>query len=368
MGESGHYTWYSEEDFAHTYSMPSDMDGAGKWLGIKHPRILFMTPEYPDYQADLLFHGLVKVLGRNRVVSHPYRAQYNTPEDFRPSPNLAIIHFQLGEQRRYTNDEIVWLVNHDAFDYVFLSRPYFPDENLNVIVQRLLLETKIEFVILDDDSILNDMDSMKHMVTRVLGGRVLAYFMKEIYKVYGAYPLQFAYPKDMMLATTEKVEQDLPFSFICKPVSTMRMEIAETLTPMTQEFPGSIVYVKDPPLEHDIYRDIVMRSKISINAKGTKFDCPRMYEIPMLGSMLMTHRLLIDQNKPFRDKKHCVYFLSIDELPSLLRYYLDDRREAERMEIAEQGRQHVIKHHTTEARAKQVLKVLNKLRAEANEF
>lgn len=359
MGESGHYVWYSEKKPVNDILVPNNLDLAIGWLGEGSPKILYLTPEYPDYQADLLFHGLVKVLGRHLIVSHPYRAQYNAPEDFEPSPNLAIVHFRLGTQWRYTNDEIVELVKKGIFDYIFVSRPYFPDEPLQLILQRLMSETDAQFVVLDDDSTLTDMDSLKHMVTRVLGGRVLAYFMKEIYQVKGAFPLQFAYPEEMSEGLELGEEHhDLSFNFVCKPVSTVRMEISEALMPLVREYPTSVVYVKDPPIEHNMYRDIVRRSKISVNAKGTKFDCPRIYEIPMLGSMLISHRLLIDQDKPFIGGEHCVYFDSIEELPDLIRYYLRDENKEERLEITEKGREHAMKHHTTEARARQVLDVL----------
>lgn len=97
------------------------------------------------------------------------------------------------------------------------------------------------------------------------------------------------------------------------------------------------------------YREILLRSRISVNVPGAGYDCARYWEILASGAMLMTWEPDIVIPEPFNDGIDCVTFGSLAEFDQKARYYLDhpDRVEA----IARRGVERLLEHHTTRARA-----------------
>lgn len=105
------------------------------------------------------------------------------------------------------------------------------------------------------------------------------------------------------------------------------------------------------------YFQRMAQSRVCLNiggaAAGRAF---RFYEIPWAGSFMLSQEFPARQLHPFVDGVHCGYFANLDELDGWLDSALmcgnsDDVREA----IARQGREHLLRHHTCEARARYIL-------------
>jgi hypothetical protein len=101
------------------------------------------------------------------------------------------------------------------------------------------------------------------------------------------------------------------------------------------------------------YIELIACSKCSIAVPGAGFDTYRYWEIPYLGSCLVSWKPWIKIPDNFVDGENAVFFRSIDELKSRILHILkSDEWEL----IAEKGREHFLEFHTPEKRAKRILK------------
>lgn len=107
------------------------------------------------------------------------------------------------------------------------------------------------------------------------------------------------------------------------------------------------------PTETPVFRDILFRSKISVNVIGGGYDCARYWEILASGAMLLTQELEIQIPNPFTDGLNCFTFNSMDDLDEKVEMLLSNQLLIK--EIAEAGYLHLLNHHTTKARAQYFL-------------
>jgi hypothetical protein len=131
-------------------------------------------------------------------------------------------------------------------------------------------------------------------------------------------------------------------------------------TKLTNDGPvdqGTVANKKDP-LRY--YREIV-ESKLAVHIRGGgRTPSPRYYEIPLLGTLLLsdTPESVIPNN--FEQGRQAVFFRNdLKDLESLVRYYL--RSDKEREEIAQAGRTHALKYHSCERRAEYFLDVCRRM-------
>lgn len=107
------------------------------------------------------------------------------------------------------------------------------------------------------------------------------------------------------------------------------------------------------------YFKIMAQSRVCINLKGGA-ECGkalRFYEIPYVGSCMLSQRFGGRQVAPFEDLKHCLYFDTVDELDNLVETLLNSDVLRER--IARSGHQHAMLNHTDEARVDYMYRCLN---------
>lgn len=112
-------------------------------------------------------------------------------------------------------------------------------------------------------------------------------------------------------------------------------------------------------VRHQAYFENMARSKICINVKGGSAcgRALRYYEIPYVGSCMLSQTFPARLLHPFKAGEHCFYFDSLDELDANIEYLLSD--DEVREFIARKGHEHAMKFHTIDARMSQVFEVLN---------
>ena len=97
---------------------------------------------------------------------------------------------------------------------------------------------------------------------------------------------------------------------------------------------------------------IYNQSKITVNLSNATDLNLRTFESMACGSMLLTDI----QDKLlglFQDRKHLVVYKNYFEVPKLINYYL--KNQTERLAIAKKGQKEVLKNHTYNHRAKEIL-------------
>jgi len=77
--------------------------------------------------------------------------------------------------------------------------------------------------------------------------------------------------------------------------------------------------------------------------------------------MLQQHIPQMENLMGFVDGKHFVCWDKIEEVPDLIRYWLDPKRDKERKEIAENGKRFVIQNHSFDKRANELVGLIEKL-------
>lgn len=101
------------------------------------------------------------------------------------------------------------------------------------------------------------------------------------------------------------------------------------------------------------------QSRVCVNLSGAA-ECGkalRFYEIPYVGSYMISQRFGGKQVHPFEDGKHCNYFSTVTELDEFIHLALSD--ETTREKIAARGHEHAMKFHTARARVDYIYGCLN---------
>lgn len=177
------------------------------------------------------------------------------------------------------------------------------------------------------------------------------------------HPLPFAAERRYFPET--EIGKDLLVSFIANMhTNPMRYSVHQRLLNMksTAIVSGTTAErAYDPrspqplPMHTPAYRTFLQRSLISVNVAGAGYDCARFWEILAARAMLFTYELDIQIPHGFTDGVDCVTFSSLREFEEKLAHYLN-RLDLVR-EIAERGYQHMLRFHTTKARAEYFLSV-----------
>ena len=108
----------------------------------------------------------------------------------------------------------------------------------------------------------------------------------------------------------------------------------------------------------DYFKAMAM-SRVCINLKGAA-ECGkalRFYEIPYVGSCMLSQEFPAKQVHPFVHGEHCMYFRTLDELDNMIDVLLGSDTLRER--IARQGHEHAMKYHTARARVDYMYECLN---------
>lgn len=107
------------------------------------------------------------------------------------------------------------------------------------------------------------------------------------------------------------------------------------------------------------YFEDILRSRICLNVRGAAQDgrALRFYEIPYVGSFMLSQVTNANQLHPFIEGEHCSYFDSLDEMDKKIEFYLND--EEKREKIAKRGHEHLMRFHTVDARMDYIFEVLS---------
>jgi spore maturation protein CgeB len=101
------------------------------------------------------------------------------------------------------------------------------------------------------------------------------------------------------------------------------------------------------------YNAQLARAQVGLSLFGYGFDTVRYWEIPAHGAMLLSEALPLRIPHPFEEGIHAVHFTTTQELLDRVDYYAAHPDEAAR--IAAAGHAHLLAHHTSKARARQLL-------------
>lgn len=197
--------------------------------------------------------------------------------------------------------------------------------------------------------------------------RFRAVFKRELNKLWQSadgepvFPLPFAAEKRYFSKSAGAGERDLTLSFAASMVTnTFRHSLWHRLAARKSPaiFAGSTgesAYDQmiGQPIETPKFRELLRRSRVSVNAVGIGYDCGRFWEILASGAMLLTQELDIQMPQPFTDGKNCLVFKSLEDFDDKVDRIFAGKIDVEG--IARAGYEHLVAHHTTAKRAEYFL-------------
>ncbi len=355
-------------------------------------RILYLTDSAPDYLADLLYVGLCRTLGSDQVVDYPYKALYRDP--------LHRVHYapQI-PGRRYQEEEVAALLRDKQFDLAILSSPrpgairaWESFSHCGVMPPLVLLDGE------DDATIRRELFHRYHCALYFKreyrlhrdGGlcglvRRFSRSRADIALAQRTHPLPLAVALDTLPATPI-VPRDVDVSYaarISHPKRRQAVEIlrrahgigfqggvyAEAEDRQSKILSGlsrlPIKLTGDPPvtaaqrgtkLSKAEYYALLGRSKMALSIRGGGFDTLRYWEVVASGALLISEQPDIEIPNNFAHGQQALFCRpDLSDLPELVRYYAS--RDVERESIARAGYEHLLRFHTCERRAEQLLAV-----------
>ncbi len=355
-------------------------------------RILYLTDPDPDYLADLLYVGLCRTIGPERVVDYPYKAVYHDP--------LQRVHYvpQI-LAHSYRDEEVAALLQDKQFDLAILSSPRRGTTTAWESLSRCGAMPPLILIDGEDDATLRQelffryrcalYFKREHRLHRDVGvcGRVRRWSTSRadaaLFQQMHPLPLTVALE---MIPTVPPVQRDVDVSYAARISHPKRRQAVEVLRHASgirfqggvyaeaedrqsialSGFPRFLMKLKGDPvvtaaqrgtkLSQAEYYALFRRSTMALSIRGGGFDTLRYWEIVASGALLLSEQPDIEIPNNFVHGKHALFFRpDLSNLVDLVRTYASDAHACAAM--AAEGRKHLLQYHTCERRAEYLLEI-----------
>ncbi len=355
-------------------------------------KILFITYPRYDYLADQIYTGLCTLLGWKDIVDFPYKAQYH-------DPSRRILAIPQNPGRAHSAEEIRTLVAEQYFDLIILSTTR--QETVSAYQELRRQIGKTPRVLLDGDDIrelrrdlytafqLGLYFKREYLIdwkSETARGRFQRWhFFRTDRELFSrTHPLPFSIiPETVPPASGASPDIDLSFvglashrnriraierlrldprirfeGWITVESTTRRSKLATTTWGILKEKIKGDPYVSPTEqgerLSPQEYFSLLRHSRAALSLKGAGFDTLRYWEIVASKTLLISERpdILIPHN--FEDRTHVLYCRpDCRDVPDLILTYVRD--DSMRVRMQEAAYHHLLRFHTCERRASQML-------------
>ncbi len=327
-------------------------------------RLLFLNSHSADYLEDQLFSGLTELLGCDEVILYPINRNYYLPR--KPYPR------DLGHCRTLSDLFGDWFrmrrgLARFEFDAVVIgSTKADTFEAYLSLIDKMPTGLPVIYVDGGDwpevggDAKRKGFDDLLH---KVFAKRPPDVVFKREYLIDGVYD-ENVYPLPMAFGPAPEIEGTLHrYDVTCwcvesHPIRTQALSLLEGKYDCLAN--GSVRGQKFRKYQRKgaAYLRELAASRIACNFRGVGWDTLRYWEIPALGSLMLSEvpRIRIDNN--FIHGEHAVFCRDdLSDMLPLLDYYLAHPDERDALALA--GRAHAVKYHTYLKRAEYFLQVLS---------
>ncbi|HUW61282.1 MAG TPA: glycosyltransferase [Candidatus Bathyarchaeia archaeon] len=309
------------------------------------PRLLMITPLFPNYGLDVLYDGLFEALGEGNIDEYPWK-----PWLHGDTPDIAQ-NYPCTSNRPGTplaNRDLVTRLLEGYYDYVLLPDVETCAQFLHPKLVRLVLQAARNtpvFVVDQTDDFTDHSEFIRRELEFL---EVRGYFKRELIAgveyARNMFPCPFSY-HDWRVPRLggEPRRQAVFWAGTRNAFRAAYIERAERL--LGTKF--------DRGYNQAEYRSALLDSRIGISLAGAGFDTVRYWELPAHGCMLLSERLPTVIPHNFEDGVSAVFADDARDMEEKLAYYVAHPEEA--AEIARSGHAHFLKYHTASARARQLL-------------
>jgi hypothetical protein len=327
-------------------------------------KILYLTDPFPDYLADSIYYGLCQLLGPERVIDYPSKANYHDAaarEWFLPQVP--------GIPRR--ESAILDLLAAREIDLLVLSSPRRGGTTtLGALASRIPLPPAVLIDGEDDCRIRRGLFRrwgfglyFKREFRLAWMGRAAWARLRSFGLDGGLFRRTHPLPLSICLEATlpgMDLPRDIEVFFAARASQEHRRRADAILRGIPGlRYVGGVFDGNADPLfprgEGGYYRTL-RRAKIGVSVRGGGFDTLRYWEIVACRALLISEEpdIIIPSN--FEHGRHAVFCRrDLGDLGELVRHYAshDEEREA----VATEGYAHLLKYHTSERRAEYFLEV-----------
>ena len=321
-------------------------------------KILFINSHSADYVQDLTYSGLVKIFGLKNVIDYKWNQKYHIPYKKYPK-NLGYI----------PGSFLPSLINLGAkqFDIVFVgSAKVDCFETYLDFMDRIPADVPVVFIDGGDFP--------------VIGKDLTAYGRPELYKeVVEKRPFDLVFKREML------IEQDYGKNVFPLPMS-FNMDRLRKL-PSEKKYDVSFWAVESHPIriqaldllsgqfdckdngternqkfskykrKGEFYLEELARCKIVLNFRGGGWDTMRYWEVPAVGSFMISQQPQFVIPNNFEHAKIIVFCQDdLSDLIELCEYYL--KNDTAREQIAASGKNHLLQYHTDVKRAEYIINAI----------
>ncbi len=331
-------------------------------------RVLFIDHIEADYLSAMVFKGLCEELGPHSVVDWPYKGSLHGETDRYPNlyanprgdPNLggpegvtSPFPWMIGvapNGRHWSDDEVFNRI--DEFDLVILAAPRrLNREALERLIPRVGRGALRRLVMIDGED--HSVVSHEHIARFAPA----VYFKRELFVIgqvgsTRVLPCSQVAPWDVLPVTPPPRDHPRTIDVVFLGGQNCpggKAPFAAAVHRVTSNcLTGYVAYSE--------FLEALASARIAISIRGHGTESGRFWEILAAeGTMLFADRQpILRGDHPLVDGVHCAYFDSPEELERKLRVYLTD--EVLRRAVATNGYAHLRAHHTTRARARDILR------------
>lgn len=314
-------------------------------------KILCLVPPTEDFLCATIVEGL-------NLLGHEVYTQFKSNETKKVTTNvkktareseLIILFSNMGYKDRkkfvIENQLESKTIYVDGSDFYYLE-DLFAVKHFKIIFKREILLKKYK---------------LKENLSNV--HQVLAYFYHKAHKIRQdlfvdeskIIPLPFA--AERVLFKANKVKKDIVISCMLRPDKPGRKEVNEAVAQLPLKkvvgvvSPGQFQNHKSELKKK--YYNILGRSQMSVSYQGAGFDTGRFWEILANKCLLFSPEIRIKMPHPFIEEKHYVVYKNPEDLKEKIMYYAKHKKELKKIQL--EGFKHVLKYHTSEARAQYFL-------------
>ena len=329
------------------------------------PKILFINTDEPDYLQDVLFSGLVKLLGSDNVVDYPWNCFFHLKNRKYPK-NLGFTSGSL------FNSFINRFTSFSSFDIAIVAsaKPKCFAAYLN-IMDKLSSSTPVIFVDGGDFSeIGGDLIRLKamHLYEDALKKRPFDMVFKREYLADCEYPstvvpfpFGFNYSRSDFLETAQSFAYDVSFWAVeSDAIRTRALAMLEDRFDCRQNGTVRNQVFRKYKRKGKKYLQELQKCKIVLNFRGVGWDTLRYWEAPAIGRFMISQKPGIVIPGNFVEGKEVVFCKDdLSDLIDLCEYYLE--HEDERELIAVNARKAARERHSDLVRSKYLLDTVNAL-------
>lgn len=333
--------------------------------------ILIDTRSGGDWSLDLIFAGLVNRFGPENVIDFPPKDKHR---EWTGAGDWGAERRSLGftsrnrELRRWTIDEVRRELMDGNIERIFVDER---EESFAVYAQTAAKFYHVPVVVVaGHDRFWND--SPRYVKGQYYREDLEAMFIDDWQDEYDPFPYahlinlstNYDHLWDVSRRDVLLGDKTIDICFMGYNSHPSRAEFVDHILKRWGHLDNHLVLERRPNtvasfVSHGEYFETIARSKICVNLMGasTCGRALRYYEIPYVGSLMLSQRFPARLLDPYLGEEHCFYFDTTEEFDALVERLLADDGFRER--IARAGHEHAMKKHTVDARIDYIYRVLD---------